>query len=155
MSFNNMGKPIPIDRRAAAYDAVKEMGIKDKNKAMSLVSCVAEQLERDKPNEAMEAGRKHLDLTGVYRLFSHLLTEPLGDIIRQKLGDSQLGVLNGLARSDWRTNCFNYWLWNTNSGTIKILESLKKHGLVNFANGTYSISDKGRKLLAEKTNFNK
>lgn len=53
-----MGKPIPNTRRQRAYDAAKSIGVKDPH---SLVSGMAEQLERDKPFEAMEVAKKHID----------------------------------------------------------------------------------------------
>jgi hypothetical protein len=72
--FGAMGKPIPPHRRQAAYEHVKAMGVKDSDQAMTLVGTVADQLERDKPYEAMAAGMKHIDLTGTYRLMAVLLT---------------------------------------------------------------------------------
>ena len=75
--FNNMGKPIPIDRRQQGYDHAKQMGLSSDH-ALAAVSGVAEQLERDKPYEAMAAGMKYLDLTGTYRLFAVLLTPSRG-----------------------------------------------------------------------------
>jgi hypothetical protein len=71
--FNNMGKPIPTDRRQAAYEHCKEMGL-NAARSWECVNGVAEQLERDKPYEAQAAGMKHLDLTGTYRLMAVLLT---------------------------------------------------------------------------------
>lgn len=74
MSFDNMGKPIPNARRAVAYEAAKEMGL-PKDEAFGVVQAVAEQLERDKPHEALERGCKSLDLCGAYRLMAHLLVD--------------------------------------------------------------------------------
>lgn len=72
--FNNMGRPIPSDRRQRAYEHAKQMGLSSDH-ALAAVQGVAEQLERDKPYEAMGAGMKYLDLTGTYRLFAVLLTQ--------------------------------------------------------------------------------
>ena len=69
-------------------------------------------------------------------------------IVMRKLGRAQRGVLECLTRSEWCTTGFNYWAWDTHSGTIKILESLRKRDLVNLDKGRYSITDKGRELLA-------
>ena len=73
MSFDNMGKPIPLHRKENAYQEAKLMGIDNADERMSLVNSVAEFLERDKPFEAQKAAMKVLDLTGSYRLFSSLL----------------------------------------------------------------------------------
>lgn len=73
--FANMGKPIPKFRRQAGYEHCKAMGLNSEH-AWCAVNGVAEQLERDKPYEAMAKGMKYLDLTGVYRLFAVLLVTP-------------------------------------------------------------------------------
>jgi len=70
--MGNMGKPIPDFRRENAYQDCKAMGLGSAD-AMAAVSETAEQLERDKPYEAMGRGMKYLDLIGTYRLFAVLL----------------------------------------------------------------------------------
>ena len=72
--FARMGKPIDFRARAVALEHVRAMGVTDTADGMAVVNAVAEQLERDKPYEAMQAGMKYLDLTGTYRLFAALLT---------------------------------------------------------------------------------
>lgn len=67
-----MGKPIPVSRKEAAYTAAKQMGVVD---PFIVIGQMVEQLERDKPFEAMKMGMCHVDITGVYRLFAHLLTD--------------------------------------------------------------------------------
>jgi hypothetical protein len=62
--FNAMGKPIPFAARAVAYEHCKEMGLSSA-RAHECVSCVSEQLERDKPYEAQATGMKFLDLPSV------------------------------------------------------------------------------------------
>ena len=69
--FSAMGKPVPFSRRQAAYDAARSMGVME---PFSLIDGMSEQLRRDKPFEAMSLARKHVDLTGAYRLMAHLLT---------------------------------------------------------------------------------
>ena len=69
--FAAMGKPIPNDRKQRAYDAAKSIGVKD---CWGLVAGMSEHLERDKPYEAMESAKKHIDLTGAYRIMATLLT---------------------------------------------------------------------------------
>jgi hypothetical protein len=69
--FAAMGKPIPYERKQRAYDAAKSIGVKD---CFALVQGMSEQLERDKPYEAMQVGMKHVDLTGTYRIMATLLT---------------------------------------------------------------------------------
>lgn len=70
--LNQMGKPILMKARSAGYEHCKDMGL-DSARAMECVNAVSEQLQRDKPYEAMEAGMKFLDLTGTHRLFAVLL----------------------------------------------------------------------------------
>ena len=74
--FEAMGKPIPAYRRAAAYQACDDMGLKEPTKKWDCVNRVANKLERDQPHEAMQIGMEYLDLTGTYRLFAVLLTAP-------------------------------------------------------------------------------
>jgi hypothetical protein len=88
--FEAMGKPVPTERREAAYQALKEMAPEAKNsERWSLVERVADQLERDQPykaiEEATDAGEYghggqpglRLDLTGAYRLLATLLAAPV------------------------------------------------------------------------------
>lgn len=74
MSMNNMGKPIPTDRKEAAMEQLREMGLTNKDDQVACISCICEQLERDKPFEAQQMGMKYIDLTGTYRIFAVLLT---------------------------------------------------------------------------------
>ena len=74
MSFDNMGKPIPNARREVAYANARSMGLEFTD-AFSVVNGMSEYLERDKPYEAMEVGKKYLDITGVYRMMAHLLVD--------------------------------------------------------------------------------
>lgn len=78
--FNAIGKPIPLFRKEAAYQQVKEMGVTSPEDRMLLVNSVSEHLERDQPYEAQAAAMKYLDLTGAYRLVAVLLTvEPVAE----------------------------------------------------------------------------
>lgn len=81
--FNRIGKPLDNAARALAYEHCKTMGLTSA-RAFACVNTVAEQLERDKPFEAMEAGRRHLDLTGTYRLLAVLLTAPKPKRVRSR-----------------------------------------------------------------------
>lgn len=72
--FNAMGKPVPAFRRTAALAHCRVMGLTDTGRAMACVDGMANALQRDEPYQAMEAGMKYLDLTGVYRLMAVLLT---------------------------------------------------------------------------------
>lgn len=72
--FDAMGKPIPLHRRTAGLQHCAAMGLTDVELAWSCVGRMSEQLERDKPYEAMAAGMEYLDLTGTYRLMAVLLT---------------------------------------------------------------------------------
>jgi hypothetical protein len=71
--FNAMGKPVPFYRRQAGFDTCRRFGI-DSEGSYAVVNGMSEQLERDKPYEAMAQGMQHLDLTGTYRLLAVLLT---------------------------------------------------------------------------------
>lgn len=71
-AFNHMGKSLDETARGEAYEHCKQMGL-NSAKAWACVQVVAEQLERDKPYEAMREGMKYLDLTGTYRLMAVLL----------------------------------------------------------------------------------
>ncbi len=75
MSMNNMGKPIPYDRRQAAFMAARSFGL-DSPDAFHLIEAMALPLERDNPHDALHAALSAVDLTGAYRLMAHLLTEP-------------------------------------------------------------------------------
>jgi hypothetical protein len=71
-----MGQPLSMWARTIGYEHCKQMGLIG-SLAMQCTNAVAEQLERDKPFEAMQAGMQYLDLTGVYRLFAALLCTAL------------------------------------------------------------------------------
>jgi hypothetical protein len=93
--FDAIGHPIPFERRQSAYEAVRQDMAPEATveEAMSLVNRVADQLERDRPFEAMKeatdvgeygsgrhavvGGALVLDVTGAYRLFAHLLAAPV------------------------------------------------------------------------------
>lgn len=93
--FDAMGRPIPPERRSAAYRWLKdELGLGTED-AMELIGVVASALERDQPYEAMKLAtdapipreslsvvslparsdypKAKLDVTGGYRLFAYLL----------------------------------------------------------------------------------
>lgn len=72
--FDAMGKPIPAYRKEAGDRTCKAMGITDPEIRWSVVAMMSEQLARDNPYGALEAGMKYLDLTGTYRLMAVLLT---------------------------------------------------------------------------------
>ena len=72
VGMNAMGKPIPYSRKQSAYEQCKEMGLKE-DRAYEVVNGMSEQLERDKPYEAVACGMKFLDLTGTYRVMAYLL----------------------------------------------------------------------------------
>lgn len=74
MSFNNMGKPIPVSQKELGMKCLIDMGMTDKDKMVDCISTVCEQLERDKPFEAQQMAMKYIDLTGSYRLFAVLLS---------------------------------------------------------------------------------
>ena len=82
--FEALGHPVPMFRRAAAYEHVKDMyGSRpmDKKKVFSCIQRMCNFIERDNPHEAMETALVHpgnpegiVDAIGVYRLLAVLLT---------------------------------------------------------------------------------
>lgn len=84
--FEALGKPVPMYRRAAAYEHVKAMyGTHplDKEKAFRCIEAMCNCIERDEPHAAMEralgpsmGGHPDgiVDALGVYRLLAVLLT---------------------------------------------------------------------------------
>lgn len=72
--FDAFGKFVPPERRNAAYVQAKMMGITDNEQAWRLVNSMTEQIGRDQPYEAINAGMVYLDLTGTYRLMAYLCT---------------------------------------------------------------------------------
>jgi hypothetical protein len=71
--FNAIGLPIPFYRQQAGYSLAKELGVSSED-SHSMIKAMSEQLERDNPFKAQEIGMKYVDLVGVYRLISILLT---------------------------------------------------------------------------------
>ena len=74
MSFDNMGKPIPDERRDGAYALLRTWGV-SRDMAWGAVQAASSSLERDHPHEAMQQLRKVADETGVYRIMAVLLTD--------------------------------------------------------------------------------
>lgn len=61
------------------------------------------------------------------------------------LGETQRSVLRSLAKSRYPGG----WLWDTHSGTVRILESLYQRCLVDKSGGVYTINDAGRAAISE------
>jgi len=78
VGYDEMGKPIPYPRRQAACEKCKEYGY-DAATAQDIVSQMAMFLERNKPHEALIAGRKNenISIAGIYKLIAVLMT---GDV---------------------------------------------------------------------------
>lgn len=74
--FDNIGKPVPVYRRQAAYDTLKSIGVKDSAARWRTVASMADRLERDKPYECVSEGMRVMDLTATYRVMAVLLTAP-------------------------------------------------------------------------------
>jgi len=82
--WDALGKPVPMYRRAAAMEHVKDMyGDRpmDKEKVFSCIEAMCNHIERDNPHAAMERALAHrgnpagiVDAIGVYRLLAVLLT---------------------------------------------------------------------------------
>lgn len=70
--FAAMGKPVPYNRRQAAYDAARSMGL---DEPFTMIEGMCEALKHDRPYEAIQVAMEYVDLIGAYRLVAHLLTE--------------------------------------------------------------------------------
>lgn len=82
--FAAMGHQVPMFRRAAAQEHLKDMGFTREGDAElrhDIVQRMSIQIERDNSHAAMEvAFEMGLDVTGVYRLLAVLLSaEPTGE----------------------------------------------------------------------------
>lgn len=73
VGYDEMGKPIPDTRRKAACEKCKEFGC-DTATAEGIVSQIAMFLERNKPHEALIAGRQNISISVVYMLIAVLMT---------------------------------------------------------------------------------
>lgn len=69
--FDALGSPMPEDQREAARQEARQMGVEVGEDA-PWVDHVAEHVERDRPKQAIESTRVHLDLTGTYRFLAAL-----------------------------------------------------------------------------------
>jgi hypothetical protein len=77
--FNMMGKPISTNVRQGAYDVCRKSFGLDSARSWEVVNATAEQLERDRPHNALGAAMQHVDLTGAYRLMATLLAGVAGE----------------------------------------------------------------------------
>lgn len=95
--FDNLGHPVPYDRREHAYETLKEIAPGGSPaKKMNMIDRACQHIERDEPYAAQRvltggaplpvgdveqvdgepvAGLA-LDVTGMYRIFACLLTDP-------------------------------------------------------------------------------
>ena len=60
------------------------------------------------------------------------------------LGENQESILHSLVRGPYPGSG---WLWDTPSGTVRLLEGLRLRCLVDLNNGVYSINDAGRAAI--------
>ena len=70
--MNALGHPVPDYRKHNGYMEGKSMGLSSA-RSMECVSSMCEAIRRDMPYEAIQAGMKHLDLTGTYRMLAVLM----------------------------------------------------------------------------------
>lgn len=67
----------------------------------------------------------------------------------KKLGAAQLGCLDNLGKGwTWRYGWRNGWVWDSASGTKRILDTLVNGGFAVCSNNEYSISEAGTAYLA-------
>lgn len=76
--FEALGEPVPDERRRIAAQKACEMGLAPGDDALvrQWIDRVAEAIERDCPETAIERARQKLDLTGAFRLLGYLCVEP-------------------------------------------------------------------------------
>lgn len=75
--YDAYGHEVPAFRKAAGYQAMKDMGFTDREQMLSIVGGMAERIARDDPHMALENALKAgLDVTGCYRLLATLLAAP-------------------------------------------------------------------------------
>jgi hypothetical protein len=70
--FAAFGKTVPTERRSAALNHIRDMGILNSEAAWECIGQMSEAITRDEPYEAMAVGMRYVDLTGVYRLMAVL-----------------------------------------------------------------------------------
>ena len=73
--FNAFGKPVPDFRKQAAFQHCKAMGL-NTEESWNVINPMCEQIRRDEPYAAMEAGTLYLDVTGTYRIMAVLCSHP-------------------------------------------------------------------------------
>lgn len=69
--FDALGSPVPEDQREVARQEARKMGV-EVGESSPWLDEVAEHVERDRPKQAIEDTRVHLDLTGTYRFLAAL-----------------------------------------------------------------------------------
>lgn len=72
--FNAFGKEVPLFRRQAALEHIREIGVTSTKDAWECVGGMAEEIARDQPYKAIEIGMRYVDLTGTYRIMAVLCT---------------------------------------------------------------------------------
>lgn len=73
--FDAMGCEVPMFRRAAAEEHLKDMGFTNAEQRFEVVSMMSYYIARDNTHQALEkALDKGLDVVGCYRILSVLLT---------------------------------------------------------------------------------
>lgn len=85
--FENIGKPVPVYRREAAYNTLKSIGVKNSATRWQAVASMADRLERDNPLGCVSEGMRVMDLTATYRVMAVLLTAP--EPLEQKAEDGR------------------------------------------------------------------
>ena len=70
--FEALGNPVPEEQRERARKEAREMGYTEE---LEWVDDVAEYVEMDRPEEAIEEVKGHLDLTGLYRFLAYLCVD--------------------------------------------------------------------------------
>lgn len=71
--FDALGDEVPDEQRQAAIQEARKMGVEASDDS-PWVNEVARLVEDDRPKEAIEAARVHLDLTGSFRFLAVLCT---------------------------------------------------------------------------------
>ena len=73
-----------------------------------------------------------------------------------KIGKLQKELLRCLKENGcWKIDNYNSWNWDTFSNTKRILESLRKKGLVDFKEKTFTSNKSGLNILKGEINDSK
>jgi len=93
--FDALGTDVSEKQREAAIHEAREMGV-EASADSPWVNKVADLVEKDRPEEAIETAKRHLDLTGSYRFLAALCVPPERSVYTDTNHDDDLMADGGL-----------------------------------------------------------